>query len=232
MRHTAHDKRQAGFSVMELLVAMMVMIFITGAASTLLVGAFNTRTREDQRSEAISDARRALNIISREVANSGYLLPRGLTYASPSGTKKVPVNGLLPEDCGATSITFVANLNAQGEIDAPAAPPSNEIGDALEDEVVKFQLVQTGGNSSLVRRSLTSGDSLVLANRIDGARFDYLNISGNDTSADLSKAVSVRVTVWVTMNPVGKAGSAGYQAPAQVNLSSLVSLRNANLTTY
>ncbi|HEV2799417.1 MAG TPA: prepilin-type N-terminal cleavage/methylation domain-containing protein [Pyrinomonadaceae bacterium] len=232
MRHTAHVKRQAGFSLMELLVAMTVMIFIAGAATTLLVSAFNTRSREDQRSEAISDARRALNIITREVANSGYLLPRGLTYSAPGGTKLVPVNGLLPEDCDATGLTFVANLNAQGEVTNPAAAPSNSIGDGVEDEVVKFQFVQNGADSFLVRRSVTTGDSLVLANRIDGARFDYLNAAGNDTSADLARAVSIRVTVWVTLSARGKPGTAGYQAPGQVNLSSLINLRNAHLDTY
>lgn len=231
MRHTAHGKHQAGFSIMELLVAMSVMIFITGAATTLLVSAFSVRSREDQRSEGISDARRALNVISREVANAGYMLPRGLTYASPGGTKAVPVNGLLPEDCDATGITFVANLNAHGEVGNPTTT-SNVIGDGVEDEVVKFQLVQMGGNSFLVRRSVTTGDSLVLANRIDGARFDYLNAAGNDTSGNLAAAVSVRITVWVTMNTVGRPGTSGYQAPAQVNLSSLINLRNANLNTY
>lgn len=232
MRHTAHGKHQAGFSIMELLVAMTVMIVITGAATTLLVSAFNVRSREDNRSEAISDARRAIHTITREVANSGYQLPRGLTYTSPGGTKPVPANGLLAEDCDATSITFVANLNAQGEIDDPASTKSSSIGDGIEDEAVKFQLVQSGGNSFLVRRNLNTGDSLVLANRIDGARFDYLNAAGNDTSADLAAAVSVRLTVWVTMNPAGKPGDVGYQAPAQVNLSSLVNLRNAHLQNY
>jgi type II secretory pathway component PulJ len=228
----AHGKSQAGFSIMELLVAMFVMIFITGAATTLLVSAFNVRSREDQRSEAIGDARRALNMITREVANSGYQLPRGLTYASPTGTKPVPVNGLLLEDCDASSLTFVANLNANGEPGNPAAAPSNAIGDGLEDEVVKFQLVQEAGSSFLVRRSVTTGDTLVLANRIDGVRFDYLNEAGVDTSANLVATVNVRITVWVRLNPVGQAGQPGYQPPGQVNLSSLVNLRNAHLQSY
>lgn len=234
MRHTAHGTRQAGFSIMELLVAMTVMIFIAGAATTLLVSAFNTRSREDQRSEAISDARRALNIITREVANSGYQLPRGLTYNSPGGLQVVPRNGLLPEDCNAVGVTFVTNLNAHGEIDNVGGAPtsSSSIGDGIEDEVVKFQLVQDAGASFLVRRSLTTGNTLVLANRIDGARFDYLDANGNDTSANVRAAVNVRVTVWVTINAVGKPGTAGYQAPAQVNLSSLINLHNANLATY
>src|ERR671921_470099 len=118
MQHTPQrTNKEAGFSIMELLVAMAVMIVITGAATALLTSAFSVRAREDQRSEGTSDARRALNIITREVANAGYQLPKNLTYVSGGVTKNVPANGLIPEDCDAQAITFVTNLNAQGTFD-------------------------------------------------------------------------------------------------------------------
>jgi type II secretory pathway pseudopilin PulG len=231
MQHTAHrtNKEQAGFSIMELLVAMTVMIFITGAAATLLVSAFNVRGREDQRSEGTSDARRALNIITREVANAGYQLPRNLTYVSGGVTKNVPANGLIPEDCGAQAITFVANLNAQGTFDTPNTAPNFQIAGA--DEAIKFQFVQDGGSRFLVRRDLLTGTSLVLANRIDGVQFIFLDANGN-VAADIANATSINIRLWVTLNPVGKAGTAGYQAASQVSLTSNVQLRNARLDTY
>lgn len=234
MQQAAHTvNKEAGFSIMELLVAMTVMIFITGAATTLLVSAFNVRGREDQRSEGTADARRALNIISREVASSGYQLPRGLTYAAPGGNQFVPVNGLIPEDCNATSITFVTNTNAQGEFNPPsgvsADPPDFAIAGA--DEAIKFQFVQDAGSNFLVRKDLLTGDSLVLANRIDGVQFDYLDSNGN-VAASIGQATAINIQVWVTLDPRGQAGSAGYQAPSQVTLSSRVSLRNAQLDTF
>jgi type II secretory pathway pseudopilin PulG len=231
MQHTANRNHtgQAGFSIMELLVAMTVMIFITGAAATLLVGAFNVRAREDQRSEGTSDARRALNIISREVASSGYQLPRGLTYVSGGVTKSVPVNGLIPEDCNAQAITFVTNLNAQGNFNSTGGEPNAQIAGA--DEAVKFQFVQDGASSFLVRRDLITGTSLVLANRIDGVQFTFFNAAGN-VAADASTATSINIRLWVTLRAVGKAGSAGYQAASQVSLTSNVQLRNSQLETY
>ena len=144
MPQAAHAaKKEAGFSIMELLVAMVVMIFITGAATTLLVSAFNVRSREDQRSEGTADARRALNIITREVASAGYQLPRGLTYSTPGGTRPVPANGLIAEDCNATAISFVTNTDALGEFNQnpndaiPDEPPNFAIAGA--DEAIKFQ---------------------------------------------------------------------------------------------
>ena len=217
--------REAGFSLIELLVAMSVMVVISGAAMSLLVGSFNTRIREDQRTEGLGDARRALNIISRELSNAGYGLPNGLTYTSPTGAKLVPTNGLIAEDCGQTALTFVANLNAREEA------LNSDVTD--ENEAVKYQLIQEGGGVNyLVRKDLSLADSSVLANRIDGVRFDYLDALGNDVSANVANAVSVRVTIFVTLREVGSSGSPGHQAASRVNLSSLINLRNVNLSTF
>ncbi|HEX8130720.1 MAG TPA: prepilin-type N-terminal cleavage/methylation domain-containing protein [Pyrinomonadaceae bacterium] len=229
MQHTPQrTNKEAGFSIMELLVAMAVMIVITGAATALLTSAFSVRAREDQRSEGTSDARRALNIISREVANAGYQLPRNLTYAAPGGTKPVPANGLLAEDCNAQAITFVTNLNAQGDFNTGGVA-NHQIAGA--DEAIKFQFVQDGANSFLVRRDLLTGDSLVLANRIDGVQFSFLDAAGNVT-ATIANTARINIRLWVTLNPVGRPGSSGYQAPSQVTLSSDVTLRNAQLDTF
>ena len=229
MQQTPHrTNKEAGFSILELLIAMIVMIVITGSATTLLSSAFNVRSREDQRSEGTSDARRALNIISREVANAGYQLPKNLTYASPAGTKPVPVNGLIPEDCNAQAITFVTNLNAQGNFNTGGTSDSQI---ALADEAVKFQFVQDGANSFLVRRDLITGTSLVLANRIDGVQFNFLNSAGN-VVADIADAERINIRLWVTLNQLGRPGTNGYQPPSQVTLSSDVNLRNAQLDTF
>jgi type II secretory pathway pseudopilin PulG len=237
MQQAAHAvKKEAGFSIMELLVAMTVMIFITGAAAALLVSAFNVRAREDQRSEGTADARRALNIISREVASAGYRLPPGLTYATSAGvTIPVPANGLIAGDCNATAITFVSNTNAQGDFDPnlndtiPDAPPNHEIAGA--DEAIKFQFVQDETGNFLVRKDLLNGDSLVLANRIDGVQFDFINRLGG-AAATIAEARSINIRIWVTLNQVGQPGSSGYQAPSQVTLSSRVNLRNAQLASF
>ena len=213
---------QAGFSLMELLVAMCVMVFITGAATSLLVGAFSVRTREDERTEAIGDVRRSLNILSRELANSGYQLPQGLSYTSSLGVNAVPPNGLLPADCNDTSITFVANLNGNsGNKDVNGA-----------DEALAYQFVQNGDDGALVRRALNGGASQTLANNIDGVQFDYLAADGTDTSTNVSRAVRVRITVWAELNPVGQPGTTSYQPPSQVRLASEVDLRNVTLGTF
>src|SRR5918912_4490360 len=99
-RHNA-----AGFSLLELVIGMTLLLIAMVAASTLLTTSLRTRTRENQKSDALADAQRAVNIMSREIGNSGFgLMINGLvaadchTYNPPSDTRP-------------TSIRLRANLN-------------------------------------------------------------------------------------------------------------------------
>jgi type II secretory pathway pseudopilin PulG len=89
-------KTEAGFSLLELTIAMGITLAVMAAASTLLATSLRTRSRENTRSEAIASAQRALNIMTREIGNSGY----GLTD-----------NGIVTADSGNNSIRVRANLN-------------------------------------------------------------------------------------------------------------------------
>src|ERR671912_1049492 len=97
MSTTVTTQNQKGFSIVELTIAMTLTLIIAGASATLLSQSFRMRSREDKRSDAIADAQRALNIVSREIANSGF----GLID-----------NGIVPGDTGDGTIRFRANLNA------------------------------------------------------------------------------------------------------------------------
>ena len=59
-----------GFSLLELLIAMVITMALMTAASTLLANALRIRSRENQKSDALADTQRALNIMSREIANA------------------------------------------------------------------------------------------------------------------------------------------------------------------
>ena len=87
---------ETGFSLLELTITMGICLAVMAAASTLLATSLRTRSRENTRSEALASAERALNIMTREIGNSGY----GLTD-----------NGIVTADSGTTSIRVRANLN-------------------------------------------------------------------------------------------------------------------------
>ena len=205
---------------------MTVTIVIAGIASTLVAQSLRMRTREDARSDAIADAQRALNIVSREIANSGF----GLVD-----------NGLVFGDTGATSIRFRANLNAYTRDSSgdPAAGYREVIND---DEDIKYSMYHddAANRHYLVRYDVTKGgrDGItVLANRLDTFALTYYDVNGNTvdvtaSSANILKVWKVMINVGVTLPAIGTFGSPGYQPERPLNLRSEVVLRNASQITY
>lgn len=227
---------EAGFSIPELLVAMAVTLILMTMAGRLLMHSFNVRAREDRRADAIADVQRALNIMAREIANSGYSLPSDLTYTPPGGSAtRVPANGLLPGFSNGSSVAFVSNLNANGGA-------NNHVNEA--DESIMFTFWSdpppAPPRSFLVRKDLFSGNVMVLANRIDSFTVTYYNrdpvtraiTAAAAGSAPNDNTVALRLTVTVTLPAIGKRGTNGYQPPFQTVLETNVALRNANLDQY
>src|SRR5262245_42366248 len=117
------SRNDAGFSLMELIMAMALSITVMGFGSTLLAGSFNVRSREDRKSDAVADVQRALNIMTREISNSGFKLPTGLASVSQ--------NGIVAADSDNQSIRIISNLNGM-----PTADPAltdTDVADADED---------------------------------------------------------------------------------------------------
>ena len=65
-------RNEKGFSLIELTVAMTIMLILLSVVSTLITRAMGVRQRETRRADALVSVQAALNVISREVANSGF----------------------------------------------------------------------------------------------------------------------------------------------------------------
>jgi prepilin-type N-terminal cleavage/methylation domain-containing protein len=223
------NESNAGFSLIELLIAMSVTLVIAGIASTLVGSSFRLRAREDTRSDAIADAQRALNIVSREIANAGF----GLID-----------NGVVPGDTSPVSIRYRANLNAYTR-DSSGNPVAGSTTISEADEDVKYSMYNddAANRHYLVRYDviLGAGDprngTTVLANRIDSFELRYFDSAGTEldvatTPGAVINAWRVRITIGVTIPAEGQPGSDGYQPPSSIQLVSDVVLRNASQVTY
>lgn len=232
MEHKVQNihKSVAGFSLLELIVAMTVTLTIAGIASTLLASSFRLRAREDTRSDAVADAQRALNIVSREIASSGF----GLID-----------NGVVPGDTGPSSIRLRSNLNAYTR-DAVTGLPVPGSGTVSEqDEDIKYSMYndEAANRHYLVRYDVVLGavdprdGTTVLANRIDSFQLQYFDANGNalDVVTDPNAVINawrIRITVGVNLPAEGAPGSPGYQPPTTIQLVSDVVLRNTSQSTY
>ena len=195
-----NQNSQRGFSLIELLIAMTVTIVIAGIASSLVAQSFRMRSREDARSDAIADAQRALNIVCREIANSGF----GLSD-----------NGLVPGDTGPSSIRFRSNLNAytRGADGLPVAG-YDEVSNADEDIKYSMYNDDVANRHYLVRYDVTLGGregTTVLANRLDSFQLQYFDSAGTqlDVAANPLNSIiawKVRITVGDILPAEGEPG--------------------------
>ena len=224
------SRKEAGFSLIELLIAMSVTLVIAGIATTLVGQSFKLRAREDTRSDAIADAQRALNIVGREIANCGF----GLID-----------NGIVPGDTNTSAIRCRANLNAYTIDPATGTPVAGSSTVSEADEDIRFQMYNddAANRHYLVRYDVVLGatdphlGTTVLANRIDNFNLQYFDANGTELNVAASPAAvvncwKVRISVGVNLPADGSPGSAGYQPPSTVQLVSEVLVRNTTQITY
>ena len=240
-QHT-QKKNQAGFSLMELLIAMTLTLVVMSLAVTLLARLLNVRTRENEHVDELADVQRALNIMSREIANAGFNLT---------------TNGIVAEDSNQQAIRLRANLN-KFNFDPGVTPASRANVQDPGEDVTYF--VNTAVNTNYLARwdvyeSSGPGVDLrgtVLANRVDAVHFYYfdqkvtytqdppncqitspLNAAGTaqaEVTPDQAKFVAVLACIGTPQ--VGTPGSPGFQPASKVLLVSDVALRNSRLNKY
>jgi prepilin-type N-terminal cleavage/methylation domain-containing protein len=216
--------KAAGFSLLELIIAMSVTLVGLLIATTLLAGGFRVRGRENTRSDAIADAQRAINIMSREIGNSGFGLIK---------------NGIVGTDSGINSIRVRANLNAYGRVSGGGGE-FDRVADMDED--VKFYIYSSGSTQVIARYDVNTAAVSPLANHVDSLVIRYyaarVNYQTNNCDITASGATEVTpsaagyvvLTVCVQLPAVGVPQSPGYQPPSRVQLTSDVTLRNASQT--
>lgn len=238
---TTRSQNEAGFSLIELVIAMTITITIMGLSASLLASGFNVRSREDRKSDAIADVQRALNIMTREISNSGLKLPSGLPA--------IASNGIVTSDSDTDELRIVSNLNGMPDT-ANAFVEDTDVTDADED--VKFLMYVDAdlGQRYIVRYEKNgSNQTTVLANRIDSLVFRYYdekvtydttvvdgvcditnvrNAAGStESEVSPSAAKFIVIAVGVTLPAVGTVNTEGYQPPSQMQLTSDVVLRNS-----
>src|SRR5437868_598513 len=155
-------KGDAGFSLIELMIALGITLIIMVVAGRMLAMSLNIRMRENQRTEAISDAQRALQMITRDITNAGLgLKTNGLSSTDP--TEEIYGN-----------IRIRSNLDAFSEI----APNTTTPGDDVAYELVNDATV-TPAQRLVTRQDINSMQISQLANRIDALQFEFLDAAGN-----------------------------------------------------
>jgi len=229
MSSSNNKTTNGGFSLLELLIAMAITMAMMTAATTLLANALRVRSRENQKSDALADTQRALNIMSREIANAGFNLTN---------------NGIVAADSGLHEIRVRSNLNRYDYDPLVTADSRNNVQDTGED--ITYFLNAADNTMYLARHDKYGTGSTVLANRIDSMNIHYFDRqvtytappAGSDITGPSAAEVSpanakyIVIAISVTAEAFRQPNSPGYQPPYTVLLCSDVILRNTDLWSY
>jgi len=168
---TGNNRDARGFSLMELMIAMLISLTILTAASTLLTRSLSTHSRENLRAEALSATQRGLNIMSREIGNSGF----GLNS-----------NGIVTTDSNGTSIRVRADLNNNWSL-------------AERDEDIRY--VYQSANKVIARYDAAVGGSPVpLASAVNAMTVTYWDSANVAITNAADYGNAERVTIDISVN--------------------------------
>lgn len=200
------SRGQCGFSLVELIISLVVTLIILGVAVAAFTGALTSRQFQAGRTDGITSAQAALNIMTREIGNSGY----GLIH-----------NGLVVADSGENRIHFRSNLNNTNQFTNEEGEDVTYYYDANSQSVVRYDPASNPTTSGII-------------NSVSDVDFYYYNFGtvcnqttspggclGN-ASTDTGK---VRITLTVVLDDFANVNANGNRR--NIEISSEVTLRNS-----
>jgi type II secretory pathway pseudopilin PulG len=188
-----------GFSILELLIAMTITLILLGVTATAFSGALQTRERETSRTDALTAAQAAINVMSREISNAGF----GLTN-----------NGIVLADSDSQKLHIRSNTKNDNLTTTDVDEDITYYYDATSQSVVRYDANATPATSGII-------------NEVSRVTFQYFDYTGSNSTPVIGLTPTadtgrVRITLIVIM-----ANVQGQPKNQTVTLTSDVTLRNS-----
>jgi Tfp pilus assembly protein PilW len=189
----------SGFSILELIIAMTLTLILLGIVTTAFSAALHTRDRESSRTDALTAAQAAINVMSREISNAGF----GLTN-----------NGIVLADSNSQKLHFRANTTNSNETTTDSDEDITYYYDATSQSVVRYNANPSPTTSGLI-------------NQVSTVTFQYFDYTGSNSTPTIGLTPTantgrVRITLTVIMADVQ-----GQPKGQTVTFTSDVTLRNS-----
>jgi type II secretory pathway pseudopilin PulG len=212
--NSAAESDACGFSLVELTVALVVTLIITGAIYGLLAGGQSAFRREPELSDRQQNIRVAMNLIMKDIGNAGSGLPpfvqtftRGLDacLSCPNGPAPMGLGGVRTDE-----LEILTNDGSRDNEPVCATPGSGNSGNI---RLIRNTLGLSGpvliifgdGTWTMMNITDTATDNSGEANCTAGA--DKMKLNFNSGSGDLSGMNSPSGTCQPNALGVGNAGS-------------------------
>lgn len=194
------QKSQLGFSLVELMVAMVIFLVVTGAVYGLLQAGGIDRNRSSRRTDIMKNARAAISLIGRDALNAGLSFHRNGAVVPDdfiSDTLGFPVDADNQRDL-LTSVMagnnlFPNDLNPDSNIRTDMIAFAYRDMDFNDGTTVALNGVSVGGNSSTARLSTQTGQILVTN------IYDLFLIESD--SSQVAVMATARANFWIDFAP-------------------------------
>ncbi len=211
----------AGFSLIEFLVSIAVLLIMIGTALRLLDQGQATFMAQNAEAIAQARARKAINLMTAEISLAGST-PVTITSGAHPGLQ--PISDSVT--ASGTSIRVVADRDASGTTDGTATGGDGDINDDVTYSFSGGTIYRTAPNDPAYR----SGGIVVPQPVIDGVSsltISYFDANGNQLSApiNLSAVRRVRLAIVTSVNQLGS-------QRGTVTVEANVVLRNLQLNRY
>ena len=182
---------------------MVVTMVILGGAIAIFTNQLESGRFQSSRADAVTSAQAAINILSREIGNSGYGLRRGILAS----------NGLVLADCNATRLHFRANTN---NLNAATSDPGEDVTfyyDAASQSIVRYDAADGGSSAGII-------------NQVSLVNFRYFDYASNGTVTEVATPTdnTARITIKLT---VLLSTDLNANSARNVTVESDISLRNS-----
>lgn len=199
-RRFAEVDREAGMTLIEILVATIMGLIVVGGATAMLISAVRDQPKQQQQAENVSTARFELERMTREIRNGV-----SVTASSPSG------------------VSFIARVRRKscgGEVASGASEP------AIQCQIVYSCTTSACTRTERAVGETTGGVPTTIVNGIDSAEvFCFVPSANTDpTECGAAKAGTSPTYVGITLNVPNPSGS------GSLTITDGASLRSATLS--
>lgn len=155
MKNTAHNKNESGFSLIELLIVTVILVFIIGMMGGIVTNVQLNYSRQRARTESLNDVTAALDMMTRLIRTAGN---------NPGG-----ISGLQPIDPGTTTGGLYQTIRIRSDWrgSTMSSFPDGDITDPFED--IKFS-VQT---NKLMKQEAADASAVVFLDNVLSLQFLY-----------------------------------------------------------
>ena len=186
MNNKTNKSKESGFSLIELVIVSVILVFTIGIIGGIVIGVQRSYTQQRPRIEALNDATAALDMMTRLIRTAGN---------NPSG-----ISGLQPIDPG-TPVSGIYNtirIRSDWRGTTLSSLPDGDITDPFED------IIFSVSNNKLMKKEPSDTSAVEFLNNVSYMQFLYYDTNNMIIVDPTTNDTQIcRIDITIIISPSG-----------------------------